>query len=329
MSVTIKDIAKIAGVSHTTVSRALNNSPLIKDETRRKIKEIADQLEYVPDRNARALVNAKSNNIGLFFSSITVGTSASFFQEIVAGVNQETHNNYNLVINAIDQYKNYSEINKNNFDGIILVSQSNEDDLFIKEVIKKGIHLVVINRKVQGIDVVNIVSDDEASAYGGVSSLISRGHREIGFIEGRASFESSKLRKKGYIRALNEHHIEPRESFIVKGAYTIEGGYKAMMALLQLETYPTAVFCSNDDMAFGAMKAINEFGLEIPKDIAVMGFDDSLFAQYMTPPLTTIKRPISEISNEGIKLLFKLMAGKEIKVQKIYKPSTLINRKSV
>lgn len=138
MSITIKDIAKLAGVSHTTVSRALNDSSLIKNKTKKRIKEIAETLEYVPDRNARALVSAKSNNIGLFFSSITIGTSASFFQEIVAEISQETHNNYNLVINAIDTYNNYNEVNRNNYDGIILVSQSQKDDVFISEMIKRG-----------------------------------------------------------------------------------------------------------------------------------------------------------------------------------------------
>lgn len=329
MSVTIKDIAKLAGVSHTTVSRALNDSPLIKDETKRMIKEIAETLEYVPDRNARALVSAKSNNIGLFFSSITVGTSGSFFQEIVSGISEETHHNYNLVINAIDRYENYSEISKNNYNGIILVSQSRKDDTFIREIIKKGIPIVVINRDVRDIKVINILSDDETGVYDGVSYLIRRGHKQIGFIQGRETFESSKLRKQGYIRALHDHTIESSESFVVAGEYTMAGGYKAMGKLLQLKSYPTAVFCANDDMAFGAVKAIKEVGLEIPKDIAIMGFDDSLFAQYMTPPLTTIKRPIDEISRVGIKLLFQVMEGQDIKIEKIYKPSTLVNRQSV
>lgn len=159
--------------------------------------------------------------------------------------------------------------------------------------------------------------------------LLEHGHKRIGFIQGREGFESSQLRKNGYMRALSDYKIDTLESFIVMGDYTIDGGYKAMMKLLQIQTHLTAVFCSNDDMAFGAMKAINEIGLEIPKDIAIMGFDDSLLAQYMTPPLTTVKRPIGDISREGIKSLFKLIEGQDIEIQKIYKPSTLINRQSV
>ena len=329
MSVTIKDIAKIAGVSHTTVSRALNDSPLIKEETKITIKKIAKQLEYVPDRNARALVNANSNNIGLFFSSITVGTSASFFQEIVAGVSEEIHNQYNLVINAIDTYRNYNEINKNNYDGIILVSQIKKDDVFIEAIIKKGIPIVVVNRNVSNLNVTNILSDDEAGVYDGVAYLINQGHKEIGFIEGEQGYESSVLRKRGYIRALEDFKIALRQDYIVPGNYSMGGGYRAMMSLLKLPEYPRAVFCGNDDMAFGAAKAIHEVRLEVPKDIAIMGFDDSLFATYMNPPLTTIRRPIEDISREGVRLLLDLIENPEARVKKIYKPSSLIERKSV
>ncbi len=329
MGITIKDIAKIAGVSHTTVSRALNDSPLIKDETKEMIKEIASTLEYVPDRNARALVTANSNNIGLFFSSITVGTSASFFQEIVVGVSKEIHNEYNLVINAIDTYKNYNEINKRSYDGIILVSQTIEDDLFIADMVKKQIPIVVINRNIKDFKVTNILSDDEAGVYEGVSYLINQGHKEIGLIEGEKGYESSKLRKAGYLGALQDFQITLVDDYIVPGNYTMGGGYQAMARFLKLPKYPKAVFCCNDDMAFGAVKAIHEAGLEIPRDIAIMGFDDSLFAQYMNPPLTTIKRPIEDISSEGVRLLLEQIDNRDAKVKKIYKPSSLITRKSV
>lgn len=330
MSVTIKDIAKIAGVSHTTVSRALNDSPLIKEETKNKIKEIAQILEYVPDRNARALVNAKSNNIGLFFSSIVVGTSSDFFQEVVRSVSKETHNKYNLVINAIDTYRNYNEINKRNYDGIILVSQTQKDDVFIKTMLAKEIPIVVINRSVDKLNVINVLGDDEAGVYDGVSYLIKQGYKSIGFIEGKQGFESSALRKAGYIRALQKHNIEIIEDYIVTGDYTLDSGYQGMGELLKLKNPPKAVFCSNDDMAFGAMKAINEAGLQIPQDIGVMGFDNSLFSAYITPPLTTIKRPIKDISSEGIKLLLRLIEEEEdIEVKKIYKSSSLIIRESV
>lgn len=329
MSITIKDIAKLAGVSHTTVSRALNDSPLIKKETKKRIKKIAKEQQYVPDRNARALVSAKSNNIGLFFSSIIEGTSPEFFQEVVRSISKDFNHQYNLVINAMDSCRNYNEINRKDYDGILLVSQTQKDDGFIAAMLDKEIPIVVINRNVHDLDVMNILGDDEAGVYEGISYLINEGHKEIGFITGREGFESSKQRIHGFMRALKDNEIEPLEHYIVTGDYSIDSGYKNMMGILKLGAYPSAMFCSNDDMAFGAVKAINEVGLRIPQDIAIMGFDDSLFAEYMTPPLTTIKRPIGDISNEGIKLLFQLIEDKDIATQKIYKPCSLIIRKSV
>ena len=329
MSITIKDIAKLAGVSHTTVSRALNDSDLIKEETKRRIKEIAKELEYVPDRNARALVNAKSNNIGLFFSNIVEGTSPEFFQEVVRSISKALSQEYNLVINATTYYRNYNEINRKDYDGIILVSQTKKDDAFIKAMVDKEIPIVVLNRDVQDLHVMNVLGDDETGVYEGVSYLISQGHKEIAFIAGREDFESTDLRKTGFVRALRNRNIEPSQRYIVQGDYSMDGGYKGMMELLKLEKYPSAVFCSNDDMAFGAVKAIREVGLQIPKDMAIMGFDDSLFAEYMTPPLTTIKRPIGDISRQGVELLFQLIEDKGIAIQKIYKPSSLMIRESV
>ena len=326
MSITIKDIAKIAGVSHTTVSRALNNSPLIKDETKQKIKDIARDLDYVADRNARGLVSAKSNNIGLFFSSITRGTSAEFFQEIIGAVSSEIPEDYNLVINAIDRYENYSEIHRRNYDGIILVSQTQGDDVFITEMIKKEIPMVVINRSVDHLNTINILSDDESGVYQGISYLIEKDYKEIGFIEGKIGYESSKIRKSAYMRALRDYKIDCGEGYIVTGDYTINGGYQGMKELLALANPPRAVFCSNDDMAFGAAKVINEAGLRIPEDIAIMGFDNSLFGQYMVPALTTIKRPIKEISIKGARLLFKRIQGQEVESKKIYLPTLIIKR---
>lgn len=326
---TIKDIAKIANVSHTTVSRALNDSSLIKKETRERIKEIAKGLDYVPNPNARALVSSKSNNIGLFFSSLTVGTSGSFLQEVILNVSMKMGHGYNIIINAIDSYENYNEINNKNYVGVLLVSQTKNDDFFISSMVKKGIPIVVINRDVHGLDVMNIVSDDKAGTYEGISYCIEKGYRKIGFIEGIPGFESSKLRKEGYLEALASANLNYQEQYVVQGDYSVDGGYYAMKKLLSLAKHPQAVFCSNDETAFGAAKAIQEAGLKIPEDIGIMGFDDSLFAQYMSPPLTTIKRPVSQISSEGIQLLIDLIDDSTGEPQKIYRPSYVVQRQSI
>ena len=329
MSVTIKDIAKIAGVSHTTVSRALNDSPFIKEDTKNAIKEIAKQVNYVPNFNAKSLVLNKSYNIALFFTSISEGTSAGFFQDIVEGVNSIIKKNYNLVVREIDDSDDFLSVNRKRFDGIILISQSDNDNTFIANVLEKEIPLVVLNREVDENSVVNILSADNIGSFDAVNYLVANGHRDIALIEGKKSFRSTENRKEGFMKALTENKIKVRNKYMVGGDYTIESGYKAMEKFLALKKVPTAVFCSNDDMAVGAMKAIFEAGLKVPKDISIIGFDDSLVCKYVTPALTTVRKHIKEISIKGAETLIKIINGDRVEALKIYIDTELIIRDSV
>ena len=329
MSVTIKDIAKLANVSHTTVSRALNNSSLINENTKIKINSIAKQLNYVPNYNAKSLVLDKSYNIGLFFSTLNAGTSPIFFYEAVRGANTVIRDTYNLVVRGIDDYTDFNNINSKSFDGIIIMSQSRKDDIFIYHVLKQEIPIVVLNRPFNESMVVNIVSDDREGAYGIVQYLIQKGHKDIAIIEGKEEFRATEERKEGYLKALIDNNILPQKRFMVKGNYDIESGYLAMKELLVLENLPSAVFCSNDDMALGAYKAIYEVGKLIPMDISVVGFDDNLFSKYITPSLTTVKRPIERISEEGTKMLLEIIQSKTRKQKVIYMNTDLVIRNSI
>lgn len=329
MSVTIKDIAKIANVSHTTVSRALNDSPLISDSTKETIRRIAKELNYTPNYNAKSLVLDKSYNIGVFFSKVGEGTSADFFYEVINGVNYVIKNDYKLVIAGVDDYGDFSSINKKSFDGIILMSQSSKDDAFIYNMIQKKIPIVVLNRVIEGKDIINILTNDKDGAYNAVDLFIKKGHEKIAIIEGIQGFESTRERKAGYLEALMDHGIEVKKQYIVQGKYNLESGYQAMNELLDLSERPTAVFCSNDDMAVGAMKAIQEKGLKIKEDISVVGFDDSRFSRYVSPALTTVKRPIKEISMEGANKLLGLISNETVSNELYYIDTELIIRDSV
>ncbi|MDP4089559.1 MAG: LacI family DNA-binding transcriptional regulator [Bacillota bacterium] len=329
MSVTIKDIAKIANVSHTTVSRALNDSPLITDETKRRIKAIAEQLNYVPNYSAKSLVLQKSYTIGLFFSSISQGTSPSFFFETVKGVNNAIEENYNLVVRGIDNYNDFSTIDKKRFDGIVLLSQSERDNEFIYHVLHKGIPLVVLNREIEGNSFINILSDDKEGSYKAVRYLIENNHKNIAIIEGRESFKSSIERRDGFLKALIECNIPVRSEYMVKGNYSMKSGYDGMKELLKLTVPPTAVFCSNDDMAVGAIKAVFESGLSVPGDISVVGFDNIGFSEFSTPSLTTVKRPMEEISIMGGRKISNLIDKHSSNYEKIYIKTELIIRDSV
>jgi DNA-binding LacI/PurR family transcriptional regulator len=329
MGVTIKDIAKLANVSHTTVSRALNNSPYINEETKIKIKALAKELKYVPNYNAKSLVLLKSYVIGVFFSSISEGTSHTFFHEIIKGINKVMDKEYNLVIRGIDDYKYSYPIDNKNFDGIIVVSQSKSDDKFINAIIEKNIPTVVINRKIDNNEIVNIMSNDTKGTYDAVSYLISNNHKKIALIEGNKEFESSVYRKKGYLQALDENNIPINEEYIISGRYDLQSGYKNMKKLLELKDRPTAVFCSNDDIGVGAMKAAVEQGLNVPDDISIIGFDDSEFCKYVTPQLTSVRKDSLTMSEYGGINLLNIIKGKEIDKERVYIESKLVVRQSV
>ncbi|GIP32876.1 LacI family DNA-binding transcriptional regulator [Paenibacillus sp. J2TS4] len=330
MSVTIKDIARLANVSHTTVSRALNESPLINRETKEKIQEIAKRLHYTPNYSAKSLVLDRSYNLGLFFSTLNEGTSAGFFFESVRGVNNVVKGSYNLVVRGIDDYKDYNGITRKSFDGVLVMSQSARDDEFIRHLHESGIPFVVLNRHVEGYGSVNILSDDRQGAFQIVQFLIHQGHRRIAIIEGKAGFKSTQERKKGYLEAMAEHDLQIREEYQVQGSYDLESGYIRMKDLLKLPELPTAIFCSNDDMAVGAMKAALEYGLKIPDDLSLAGFDDNLFSGYLSPALTTIKRPVEQMSRKGAAVLVDLIESKDLgKQDTVYLPTELMIRDSV
>ncbi|MCT4686810.1 LacI family DNA-binding transcriptional regulator [Vallitalea sp.] len=309
MSITIKDIAKLAGVSHATVSRALNNSPLISDKTKARIKKIAKDNNYIPNYSAKSLKLDKSYNIGVFLSALE-GTSPSFFYSSIKGVNRlMKERNYNLVVKAIDDLgEDYSIVNSKHYDGILVVSQKKQDDEFIKYIGALNIPVVVLNRKINIEGTTCVYSEDRDGAYQAVKYLTNLGHKRIGLIKGKEGFLNSSERLEGYKLAMNEASLIVNKKLIASGKFDVISGYKGMNKILDNNTkLPTAMFCSNDEMAFGAIKAIIEKGLRVPEDISVVGFDDIEMCKYITPELTTVRREISKIAYSGTEILFNML----------------------
>ncbi len=301
-------------VSHTTVSRSLNDSPLISEDTKARVREIARKYNYTPNVSAKSLVLAKSYNIGLFFSTLKEGTTANFFLCSVRGVNKVVNEPYKLVVEAVDEVEDLQYVKKKNFDGIILVSQDPKDDRFIRHVLRSRIPVVVLNREVEKLNVNTVLTDDRRGTREATEYLLRMGHRKIAFIEGKAEFRSATLRKEGFDQAMKRQGLDVPAGFVVQGNYDLESGYEAMQKLLRRDDRPTAVFCSNDDMAIGAMKAVHDARLEVPEDISLMGFDDNGITAYLTPAITTVRRPIEEMSREGALMLFDLIenGGKDV-----------------
>ena len=327
--VTIKDIAKLAGVSHTTVSRALNDSPLIKLDTKKKIKKIAAELHYVPNFNAKSLVNQKSYTIGVFFSSISHGTSSSFLVDVIKGVNSVLDENYSIAVNGIDTLVHFDKIIPQRFDGIIVLSQSDTDNAFIYYIQQTGIPMVVLNRQLDDPAIPNVSANDQQGAEKAVDEAIKLGHKRLGYINGKNSFRSSAERKQGFLNSLLKANVTVRPDYLVDGDYSMESGFAKMNQLLTLSDPPSIVFCANDDMAIGALKACFSKNKKVPSDISIIGFDDISFAQYSTPALTTIHKPIDIISNIGMQKLIALINGEKLKETQILVDTHLVKRESL
>lgn len=305
MATTIKDIAKVLGISHSTVSRALTGSKNVSEKTKEEILKAAKELNYIPNMNARSLKLDKAYNIGVFFSTISNGTSPFVFQTVINNVYKNIDKKYNVIVKGIDTYEK-NTINTKNYDGILVVSQKTADDYFIEEILEKGIPLVVLNRKV-GLDVINVFTDDSMGAFKGVEELIKNGHKDIAIIEGVQNFDSTKMRRKGYLEAFEKYNIELNKNLVVNGDFTVKGGYYQAKNIIEKQEPFSAIFAFNDEMATGAIKALSEKGLKVPEDISILGFDGNEFSEFISPTITTIKRPIGEISEVSINLLYKLI----------------------
>ena len=327
--VTIKDIAKQLGISHTTVSRALNHSPLVKPETRAHIQSVAKELNYVPNFNAKSLVNQKNYMIGLFFSSISQGTSSSFLVDTITGMRSILDASYSLSVEGIDEIQQLSEINFQRYDGILVMSQSETDQAFIEHLKQQNLPFVVVNRLINDPEIINVVADDAQGVMTGIEYAITLGHQKIGYIGGIESFHSSNERRKALITSLEKHELPIIPDFFRSGNYSLESGFQQMIQLLKNPELPTLIFCANDDMAIGAMRAIDAAGLKIPSDLSIIGFDDTPITSYLNPPLTTIHKPLKKISRLGTELLLKQIEHKEV-AQNLYEiPTTLVVRQSV
>ena len=333
MAVTIKDIAKMVGVSHTTVSRALNNSPYISEKTKIKIKQVAEKYDYIPNTSAKSLVLQRSFNIGLFFSTLNLGVTSNFFFEIVSTVQSLIKDDYKLIIRGIDDYNDdYFELNNKAFDGVILVSQSAQDDKFIEAVIKKEIPAVIVNRNSCKVKIDSFYSNEREIAKKATEYLIGCGHSNIAYVKGKKSSISTEERFSGFMDAVKKNSINLKEENIILGDYSINSGYEAMRKILNINPRPSAAFCSNDNMALGAIRCLHENNVKIPEEFSIIGFDNTEYSEYLIPALTTINRPVHKIVEEATKrLLWVINSDKEkenLIVRKCFE-SQIIYRNSV
>lgn len=312
MRVSIKDIAKAAGVSHSTVSRALASNPLIAPATQNRIKEIARQLGYAPNAIAQGLVTQRSRTIGVIVTTIT----DPFAGELLRGVEEVAGNNRYRVFLGTSHADPDREVNlvkgmrEWSVDGVI-VAASRVGALYLPLLREIGVPLVLINSQHKAPYIHSVGVDNVESTIRAVQHLVSYGHRVIGFLGGPPDHASHGERLAGYRLALADARIPFDPLLVVAGNGRAEGGDQVAQFLMR-SPRPTAVVCYNDMTAIGALRALKDRGLGVPQDMSLVGFDDIEFASYVDPPLTTIHQPKDEMGRLAMWMLLDLLSGKTV-----------------
>lgn len=324
----ITDVAKLAGVSASTVSRVLANNSYVAQVTREKVLEVIQNLDYKPNRLASNFRKKSSNMIMAIIPEI----SNPFFNEIIRGFQDcSSKMGYHMFLadtrNDVNLEREYMELFDEKFvDGVILASSRISLDEIQSSY--KNVPLVMACQYLEGGDIPtlfidNIVASREATEY-----LIGLGHRRIGFISGSLQVALNRDRLKGYRQAFDIHGIPLNQSYIQEGDFSVESGYNNMKKFLAMDKRPTAIFAASDSMAVGAMQCIKQHGLRTPNDISVMGFDDIPLCTLVEPKLTTISQPKYEMGTQAMTMLFQILAKQPLARRQIVMQHVLVERES-
>lgn len=310
MAPKIKDVAKKAGVSVTTVSRVLNGEKYVKDDLKAKVKRAIDELGYAPSHIARSLVRKKTNLIGVIVPDLT----SSFYSTILSSIEETASlNDYNLlvcnIIEDTDKELKYLNVFKEmRVDGIIIMHEKLSDD--IRSFINK-LDIPVIFSSVRPLDhkFVSVIIDDYEAAYDATRYLIELGHERIAFIGGdMRDITSGQNRYVGYRNALKDNRVKIVNDYIRFGDYKTQSGYNLMKDLLACEPRPSALFAVSDDMAVGAMNCIHDHQLKVPDDISIIGFDGSQLTELVRPRLSSMEQPIQDMGKITVDTLIELIS---------------------
>ena len=331
---TIYEIAKIAGVSPTTVSKVINNYPDVSDKTRAKIKKILEEENFLPDSQAQFLSTKKTWTLGIvYFEDLGVGLNHPFFSGVIEAFKRQSDKyGYSLLFGSKnDRLKNDTFLEYFKYrcvDGIAIIC-TDPNDKETLELIESDFPIVVIDMFNKNTS--TVTSDNVQGCSLALNYLYKLGHRKIAHIQGVAQADNwpSSIRKKTYIEVMKKLNLDIPEGYIVDGVnFDVSGGYDAMKELLSLKDRPTAVFASGDKLAIGAIDAIKDAGLRVPEDISVIGFDNIEIAKYVTPKLTTIRQNCQEIGKAAVDILIEQINKKEkLKINKVI-PVELIERES-
>lgn len=329
MAVTMKEVARRARVSTATVSRVFNDSNLVGEETRERVWTVAKELRYVPNPVGRSLSTRRTDAIGLLLPDLY----GEFFSEVIRGADQTVQQHrYHLLISS--SHNDQSEIEAalqmmhGRVDGLVIMTP-HIDAQTLHANLPKSLPVVLLNCPVAGNAFDSMSIDNYSGAYGMVRHLLAHGHRRIAIIKGIERNYDAIERLRGYRAAITEAGIQAEDLIEVSGDFSEASGYKAVETILGLSPRPSAIFASNDSMAIGALSALKLAKVQVPGEIALVGFDNIPVGNYVKPTLTTVNVDISNLGVQAVTRLLHAVREKNSHTKhQVILPTTLIIRES-
>ncbi len=334
MSVTIKDVARRAGVSVSTVSLVINNSGPVAPETRDRVLRAIHELGYHPRRFARSMASKRTGNIGFILTADHFSRAEPFYTKIFLGSEFEARNyDYYILLTTVEKRGRKAAalprfLLERNVDGVIFAGRVPVP--LVERVEQMGVPFVLVDFCIKDRPYSCIVMDNDQAVRKAVNHLVEHGHRRIAFVGGEITHPSIRGRLEGYRKGLEDHGI-PRDSSLerTEEAYcSVESGYRAARRMLEEKLDFTAVVAANDATAFGVMRALKEAGLRIPEDVAVVGFDDIDAASQVDPTLTTLRVPKEEMGALALRRLVEVIERPRLAFDRTIVPTELVLRES-
>lgn len=317
MAVTIKDVAKKAGVSPSTVSRVLSNHPRISAETSRRVREIMEELGYHPNIMAKSLVSRTTNSICIMLpKSAEELFSNFFFMELIRGiVTQANRQGFDVLLSSGANEKDEVEgvarlLNGHRVDGVILL-YSRTDDPVVDFLYQNNHKFVLIGRSEQYADILSVDTDNVHASYDATKHLVSLGHQRIGFVSGPPDLVVSKDRLQGYLQALSDAGLESKPEWIVEGEFLQESGYRAISFFMNLPDRPTAIVLVDDVISFGVLRGLHELNYKVPDDLCLVSFNNIPLAEMSTPPLSSVDIGIYNMGYTASQMLIQAIQHKD------------------
>ncbi|MBW5447758.1 LacI family DNA-binding transcriptional regulator [Cohnella sp. CFH 77786] len=333
MAVTIKDVARKAGVSPSTVSRVISNHPRISPETSRRVKEIMKQLGYHSNIMARSLVSNKTFTLGMILPRPAEELFQNhFFAENIRGITtQASRNGYDVLMTAGHSEHGELEavtrlVKGKRVDGIILL-QSRKDDPIIAFLKKEDFPFILIGNYGDN-DILCVDNDNVQASYDATMHLISQGHHRIGFVSGPPNLTVSRDRLEGYKKALTDNGIRLETEWVMEGEFLQESGYRAMSFFMNLPDRPTALVVIDDIVTFGILRGLSELGYKVPDDLSLVSFNNIYLAELSSPPLSSIDIGIYQLGYMASQLLTRRIQGEKPQQLRTIVPHRLVVRES-